>query len=86
MYLRKIWWEGVKVGVPSLVSCLHLLIQYIPSCLPYLEGFPSICYQRIYHAMVTGTNIVIWFTSLFLIHLLCILYLTLYKLHICDTV
>jgi len=37
---------------PSLVSCLWQLIQYIRSCLPYLEAF-SICSLRTCHGMVT---------------------------------
>jgi hypothetical protein len=40
---------------PPLVGCLWLLIQYIPSCPPYLEAASSI-HNLMLHAMVMIMN------------------------------
>jgi hypothetical protein len=42
-----------KAGGPPLVSCPRLLIQYIRSYPPYLEGVSSIRNLRTRHAVVT---------------------------------
>jgi hypothetical protein len=41
-------------GGSPLNSCLRLLIQYIRSYPPYLEGISSICNMSTRHAVVTS--------------------------------
>jgi hypothetical protein len=43
-----------QAGGPPLVGCPQLLIQYIRSCPPELEGVSSIHNLRASHAVMTG--------------------------------
>jgi hypothetical protein len=62
-----IQWEVVspmpnpKTGVPPLVGCLQLHIQYICSYTQYLEAVFSICNMRMCHAFVTRDTLKIIF-------------------------
>jgi hypothetical protein len=45
--------SNTQAGEPPLVACPRLLIQYIRSCPPKLEGVSSIRNLRTRHAVVT---------------------------------